>query len=582
MNRTTLLLGASVIACLMALPAAPAGAQTVEKNGMPLDIRSFSGMVADDIANANSKVDDSSLLPTTLLPPVPQIQLRGGNVQANNPLLDHLYVIPNSRPYMFYSQAETSVAAYERNIVVAYISSANMQIVQSGSGYYLADQLYSGYSTSNDGGVTWTSGFVPPLAGSFFTFGDPTVAVDRAGNFYYATVGASADHHKTIQVNKSTDGGRTWSDAVLVESDDGADKDWVAVGPDPVNLLQDNVYVTWTSFQPGGAVLRGARSFDGGATWQAGTLFTPVADADPRMPQNSIHYSTPHVDPQTGRLYIAFMQFSNSDQDFIRMLISDDAGNTRRWATFNIPGALLPTALPVVSAGAYSDCGSGGGFHLTLNVGSSTPGRHGVPRFVYASRLITQPMIAARNGIVYLTWSNSDSPHWGDQNSGSNVFFIRSDDGGDTWNAPVQVNPSDTSDRHHVLPSLAIDKDPNDVHIIYYTQHVDGSFDVDLANSHDRGQTFPADRTARLTGNPFPLGPTNIPLSFTNSTSWDRSMNPCFCLGEYLGVTTANGNVFTAWGDGRNTVTHPINPWDPLSGQTHAQTDVFFQKVKAQ
>ena len=30
------------------------------------------------------------------------------------------------------------------------------------------------------------------------------------------------------------------------------------------------------------------------------------------------------------------------------------------------------------------------------------------------------------------------------------------------------------------------------------------------------------------------------------------------------------------------TVTEPINPLDPLSGQTHTQQDVFFQAVKAQ
>jgi hypothetical protein len=557
----------------------------IYKNGLPLDTRSFSRIVADDILESGSVADDFSDLPAELLPLVPQIQLRGGNVQVNDPMLDSFYIIPGTRTFMFYTQAETSVAAYGRNIVVAYITSAFQPIIQVGPSYQFAHQFYSGYSTSNDRGATWTSGFVPPLPGSPYTFGDPTVAVDRAGNFYYATIaalGANGVGVRTgIQVNKSIDGGRTWSEGVLVQADNGADKDWIAVGPDPSNPLQDNVYVTWTSFQPAGAELRGARSLDGGATWQSGTVFAPVGDPNPVMPQNSIHYSTPYVDPLTGRVYIAFMHFSYSDQDFIRMLITDDAGDTFHWATFNIPGAVLPTVLPVVSTGAYTDCGRDGGYHLTLNDGISTPGR-GAPRFLNATRLITQPMIAARNGIVYLTWSNSDSPHWGDPNSGSNVFFIRSDDGGETWGTPVQVNPSRTDDRHHALPSLAIDKDPNDVHILYFTQHTDSSFDVDLANSHDRGETFPADRTARLTSNPFPLAPTNIPLSPSRSTNWDRVENPCFCLGEYLGVTTANGTVYAAWADERNTVTHPINPSDPLSGQTHAQTDVFFQKVKAQ
>ena len=57
------------------------------------------------------------------------------------------------------------------------------------------------------------------------------------------------------------------------------------------------------------------------------------------------------------------------------------------------------------------------------------------------------------------------------------------------------MNPDVSTDIQHVLPSLAIDTDPTDVHVAYYTQHGDGSVDVDLANSHDRGSTFPADRT---------------------------------------------------------------------------------------
>jgi len=38
--------------------------------------------------------------------------------------------------------------------------------------------------------------------------------------------------------------------------------------------------------------------------------------------------------------------------------------------------------------------------------------------------------------------------------------------------------------------------------------------------------------------------------------------------------------VYAVWGDNRNPVTEPINPLDPISGQTHAQADNFFQRVK--
>jgi hypothetical protein len=123
-----------------------------------------------------------------------------------------------------------------------------------------------------------------------------------------------------------------------------------------------------------------------------------------------------------------------------------------------------------------------------------------------------QPAAAARNGVVYLAWSNSASNFFG-SSAGSNVWFIRSNDGGQTWFGPAQVNPTVATDKHHVLPSLAIDQDPNDVHITYYTQHTDTSIDLDMANSHDRGNSFPAGRTIHVTQTSFNLPPTNIPLS---------------------------------------------------------------------
>jgi hypothetical protein len=98
---------------------------------------------------------------------------------------------------------------------------------------------------------------------------------------------------------------------------------------------------------------------------------------------------------------------------------------------------------------------------------------------------------------LYLAWSNSTSLSFG-VGTGSNIFFIRSTDGGNTWSAPVQVNPSGADDKHHVLPALAIDNDPNDVHITYYTQHSDDTIDLDMTNSHDGAAiVFPA--TERLT-----------------------------------------------------------------------------------
>jgi hypothetical protein len=588
------ILCAGVLGVLVFVPQAraqdsPTG--SVSKLGEEVDIRSGARILADELANGG----------TLLLPDNPSsgagdgtrasIQTRGGNVQVNDPspLKDGLVqIFPGFRPFVRATQSEVSVAASGRNIVVTFNDSTGLHVSPNpgGPGLIVDQVKLSGFSVSNDGGQTWTAGLMPPAAGATETFGDPSVGVDRHGVFYFAQLGTSAgDAHGAIVVNKSTDDGRTWAAGAVVQIDDGSDKEWLAVGPDPSAKNRDNVYVTWTSFQTDGSCqLRFGRSIDGGSTFTARTIYAPPADPNPAHPQNCLTFSNPVVDQVTGTLYVPFLHFSNADQDFVQMLISDDAGATFRFATFNVAGAPDPTVVPVTQSGELTACG---GTNLRLTIHGSLnagPGLFGLPRYVNASRMTLQPAVAARNGVVYLAWSNSTSPVFG-LGTGSNVLFIRSNDGGSTWSAPILANPAVAGEKHHVLPALAIDTDPNDVHIGYYTQHADNTVDLDLANSHDGGASFPSDRMLRVTTTSMSLPPTNIPLSNAPSfasTNYDRQIAQCYALGEYQSVTTANGSLLLGWGDTRNLITEPANSADPISGQTHPQEDVFFQQVKAQ
>lgn len=566
----------------------------VSKLGQDIDVRSGGRILADDLSSSTVILPDPAS-PVAGVPTAAQVQLRGGNVQVNDPALDYVQIFPGFRPFVRATQSEVSTAAFGRNIVVTYNNSAGIHVSPSGPGLIVDRVQLSGFSSSQDGGQTWKSGFMPPAAGAAETFGDPSVGVDRHGTFYFANLGANAHGAPTIQVNKSTDGGATWSDAVIVQQDSGSDKEWLAVGPDPTNKNQDNVYVTWTSFQSTACQLRFGRSSDGGVTWEARTIFVPTADTNPTHPQNCLTFSNPTVDSLTGTLYVPFLRFSNSNQDFIQMLISDDAGTSFRFATFNISGAPDATVLPVTQPGEITECGAtlvaphAFSVNLRLTVhgaGNAGPGITHLPRYTEASRMTLQPALAARNGTLYLAWNNSTSAFFGDPNGGSNVWFVRSDDGGNTWTAPLQVNPQGTGDKHHVLPALAIDNDPNDVHITYYTQHANGSLDLDMANSHDGGNSFPDSRNVRVSSTSFNLPPTNIPVPTPSNpfaaTNYDRQIAVCYALGEYQSVTTANGSVYAGWGDMRNPITEPVSPLDPISGQTHSQEDAFFQEVKAQ
>ena len=91
-----------------------------------------------------------------------------------------------------------------------------------------------------------------------------------------------------------------------------------------------------------------------------------------------------------------------------------------------------------------------------------------------------------------------------------------------------------------------------------------------MANSHDRGDTFPLDRAVRVTSTSSALPPTNIPLTNApafNATNYDRQIAVCYGLGEYQSVTSSNGSVYVGWGDDRNQLTEPVNALNPISGR---------------
>jgi hypothetical protein len=603
MRRSTLICSAVVLSISALAQVPTAHAQDgrlgfVTKLGQDEDIRSGARILADELSTSGG------LILADVDTPISEskdhdarIKLRGGNVQVNVPSRDYVQVFTGFRPFVHATQSEVSTAAFGRNIVVTYNDSTGLHVSPnpSGPGLVVDRVLLSGFSSSTDGGRTWTSAFMPPPAGGGGTFGDPSVGVDRHGTFFFANLAFNAAGHEVIAVNRSTDGGRTWSPGVVVQQDDSGDKEWVAVGPNPADKDRDTVYVTWTSFQATACELRFGRSTDGGASFTAKTIYVPTADPNPTHPQNCLQFSNPVVDAITGTLYIPFLHFSNSDQDFIQMLRSEDGGETFQFATFNVPGAPDPTVMPVTQPGELTECGAtrlpNGRFSVNLRLTihdteNAGPGITKLPRYIQASRMTLQPAAAARGGKVYLAWSNSTSPFYGDPNGGSNVWFVRSEDRGQTWSDLAMVNPAVAADKHHVLPAMALDDDTNDIHVTYYTQHNDNSIDVDMAASQDDGEEFPTERRARVTSTSFDLPPTNIPIpTATNpfaATNYDREIAVCYALGEYLGITTANGSVYAGWGDMRNALTEPVNALDPISGQTHPEEDIFFQKVKRQ
>jgi hypothetical protein len=138
-----------------------------------------------------------------------------------------------------------------------------------------------GWATSTDNGATWTHGFLPGTtvfatpAGPWARISDPSVAFDAKHNTWMITGLAinSAVTGKAVTVNRSTDGGLTWLNAINVSKGGGSafyDKDWIACDATATSPFYGNCYVQWDDANAGNR-LRMARSTDGGLTWTMST-----------------------------------------------------------------------------------------------------------------------------------------------------------------------------------------------------------------------------------------------------------------------------------------------------------------------
>ena len=526
----------------------------------------------------------------------------GPDVQVNDPSLDHILVLPNSDTlgwispdWEFCTQSETTLAVDGDNIVASYNSSANTTVVKAqNANYYFTKSLVSAYSVSHDGGVTWRSSFINPCPGSLHTAGDGVVAADRAGNFYYSSIGTDSNLNLGMIVSKSTDHGDTFAPAVVVALDPGADKDWIAVGPDPKVSSRDNIYVTWDSYDQSGtnSTVAFSRSRDGGATWSpVKTLF---AYTDDGVFSGQIQGPNPTVDKSNGRLYVPFLHYGHIDgdgvllggPDYLRVLVSDDGGNTFSPLAFNVSGAPNPFVYPVLQVGTPADVGRANGsdwsvIHQGPDIGGGIWSElYSQPRFVHCTSIAAQSEAVAQNGRVVIALEASISDVAINPSSSSQIIALYSKDAGRTWFPPFVIAQATTAEPQHFHPALALAPNGNTLYVAYYVQQSNEQVRTDMATLQLTGGGLQLLGYKQLSSVAFDLQPSNVPSSIgvpgklENTVNFDRRFRAGYALGEYIGMATdAAGNPMASWGDGRNSWVSPADGYYP---GTHPQTDVFF------
>ena len=545
---------------------------------------------------------DASLITYPSILPGPAIAGPAGpDIQVNDPSLDHIQVLDeyphNSPDFEFCTQSETSLATDgSSNIVVSYNSTAGIHVVdvQTKDNLFTDLHLTSAYSVSHDGGLTWRSGFIPTTPHGYGTAGDGVVAADRAGNFYYATMGRDSNFNSGMLVSKSTDHGNTFAPSQVVALDAGVDKPWIGVGPDPSVPSRDNVYVIWDSYDSTGtnSTLAFSRSTDAGTTWSpARTLF---AYSDDGVLSGQIQPGNPTVDKSNGRLYVTFLHYDHINggnslylffggADYLRVLASDDGGNTFTPLTFNVPGAPNPFGYPVLQVGVPADLGAAEGAGTVVkqgpNIGGGIWGElYGLPRFVHCSQIVAQPLAAAQNERLVIVFESSISDVATNPFSRSQIIALYSKDAGRTWFPPFVVAPATTADPQHFHPALALAPDGNTLYVDYYVQQSNEQVRVEMATLHLTGGGLQLLGYKQLSSVAFDLEPSDIPspkppLKSDDSVNFDF-FHAGYMLGEYIGMATdPAGNPLASWGDGRNSWVSPADGYYP---GVHPQTDVFF------
>jgi hypothetical protein len=322
------------------------------------------------------------------------------------------------------------------------------------------DQLYGGanistYFHSDDAGYTWQEAqLVSPTHG---VWGDPVMLCDTAGDFYFfhlsnPPVGSWIDR---IVCQKTSTLGGEFNDgtAMGLNGTKAQDKHWAAV-----DWKNNNIYVTWTQFDQYGTPdpslysnIMFSKSTDAGMSWSPAIQINTVS-GDCLDDDNTTEGAVPCVGPE-GQIYVAWagpagLVFDRSlDQGETWLeddiFVSDIGGG---WA-YDIPAIYRANGLPVTTCDT-----SGGPF----------------------------------NGTIYINWT--------DQRNGpgdTDVWLVKSTDGGNTWSAPIRVN-DDPPGKQQFFTWMALDQTNGHLWFVFYDRrnYEDSNTDVYMALSTDGGETF--------------------------------------------------------------------------------------------
>jgi hypothetical protein len=332
-----------------------------------------------------------------------------------------------------------------------------------------------GWGYTADGGVTWT--FPGVLENNVFR-SDPVLSSNETGNFFYLSLLQSFCDN----MYRSLNSGQSWTRLQADGGGGGGDKQWFTI--DKTNSTGHGFqYQAWSTAATcsGGQF---SRSTDGGITWM-----------NPISIPNSPIWGTPDVD-SNGNLFLG------GESNTFWCLRSTNAKN----------GGVTPSfdQTTAVNLGGDLDFGD------LIN-----PGGLAGQLFLAVDRSGT-----ATNNNIYMLASVQPTGF----NSGTDVMFVRSTDGGQTFSAPHRINDDPINhNKWHWLGSLSIAPNGRIDAVWLDTRNASNNTDSQLfySFSTDGGNTWSANVSVSNSFNPF--------LGYPNQNK----------MGDYITIVSDNlgGNV---------------------------------------
>ena len=264
-----------------------------------------------------------------------------------------------------------------------------------------------GYAISTDAGATWTNGFLPGITtfqggGANSAVSDTVVAYDaKHAVWLISSLPISAVSIQVV-VSRSSDGGATWGNPIVVSQGADLDKDWIACDTTTTSPFYGNCYAEWDDNGNADLIWMSV-SNDGGLTWA--TPVTPVGAANGLGGEPLVQ--------SNGTVIVPFLD----DAFDIESFSSTDGG-----ATWSAPVVVSAINAHVDAGGLRSDA------------------------------LPSAAMDAAGN--IYVVWQDCSFR----AACASNDLVMSTSADGVTWTAPARI-PIDatTSTVDHFLPGLGID-----------------------------------------------------------------------------------------------------------------------------